>query len=242
MTKNIKIGHIGLSFHEAAALEVKEILENHDHTVELRSAHHEEMFRMLGAGEVDLLCAAWLPDSHGRYLAPMESTTTKLTVLYEPYCIWGVPAYVPEAEVAEISDLLKPDVLKRMELLIQGINPGAGISRFSKAMITEYGLDAVGYHFNPGTEEECFGRFMEAHEEKLWVTIPLWHPQWLHNRYKIRALKEPKGLLGGQDQATLIGRNDILPDIAPAALEEIKNLHLGNAKVSELDDTISHRS
>ncbi|WP_084738062.1 glycine betaine ABC transporter substrate-binding protein [Cystobacter ferrugineus] len=44
--------------------------------------------------------------------------------------------------------------------------------------------------------------------EKRWVVIPLWHPQFLHHRYTIRALAEPKGLLGGVDQATLVIRRD----------------------------------
>jgi SnoaL-like domain len=38
------------------------------------------------------------------------------------------------------------------------------------------------------------------------VIIPLWQPQWLHNRYRIRELHQPKGLPGGTDQATLLVR------------------------------------
>jgi len=242
MSNLIKLGHIGLTFHEAAALQVKNILVKHGHDVELISAPHEEMFQLLAAGDIDLLCAAWLPDSHGGYLESLQTETTKLTVLYEPFCIWGVPDYVPVEDVEEVSDLLKPDIAAKMERLIQGINPGAGISRFSKTMINEYGLAELGYHFNPGSEQDCFGRFIDAHAEKRWIVVPLWHPQWLHNRYTIRALREPKGLLGGKDEATLIGRNSSLPSIAPDALQEIRQLYLGNPKVSELDDEIASKA
>jgi ABC-type proline/glycine betaine transport system substrate-binding protein len=38
--------------------------------------------------------------------------------------------------------------------LIRGINPGAGISRFSAAMVVEYGLGAAGYEFRTGTEAQ----------------------------------------------------------------------------------------
>jgi glycine betaine/proline transport system substrate-binding protein len=70
------------------------------------------------------------------------------------------------------------------------------------------------------------------------VVIPLWHPQWLHHRYRIRALDEPKGLLGGRDQATLIVRLDAEALIGEDALAELAALHLGNARVSELDDVM----
>ena len=48
----------------------------------------------MSRGEVDVMVSAWLPASHGEYLAPFEQDVIKVTVLYEPYCIWGVPDYV----------------------------------------------------------------------------------------------------------------------------------------------------
>jgi glycine betaine/proline transport system substrate-binding protein len=237
-TLPIRVGHIDLSFHDAAAREVEKVLAAHGHGVQRSSAPHEEMFERMGRGEVDVLVSAWLPTSHGRYLAPFTDEVGKITVLYEPYCIWGVPDYVPETDVAEISDLLGPPALERMERLIQGINPGAGISRFSAAMVTEYGLDRAGYEFRPGTEAQCFGRFVDAVAAGRWVVIPLWHPQWLHHRYRIRELRDPKGLLGGRDEATLIVRRDAEPRIGAAALAALAALHLGNARVSELDDRL----
>lgn len=242
MTIPIRVGHIDLSFHDAAALEVEKILERHNLAIQRSAAPHEEMFQRLGRGEVDVMVSAWLPASHGGYLAPFEDEIIRVTALYEPYCIWGVPEYVPEESVGEIADLSREPALERMERLIQGINPGAGISRFSQAMIEHYGLDAAGYHFETGTEEECFGRYIEAVDQQRWVIVPLWHPQWLHARYRIRALREPDGLLGGQDQATLIVRRDAVDRIGTDALAELRGLYLGNARVSELDDLLRRRA
>ncbi len=162
----------------------------------------------------------------------------KVTVLYEPYCIWGVPEFVPKEDVGSVADLLRPPALKRMERLIQGINSGAGISRFSQAIVTEYGLGAVGYEFQTGSEADCFDRFEAAVRERRWIVVPLWHPQYLHNRYTIRALDEPKGLLGGVDQATLIVRRYAETLVGSDALAELAGLYLGNPKVSALDDAL----
>jgi glycine betaine/proline transport system substrate-binding protein len=234
----IRVGHIDLGFHDASALEVEAVLKRHGHEIERSAAPHEEMFRRMGRGEIDMLVSAWLPASHGGYLEPFEEDVRKITVLYEPYCIWGVPSYVPETVVATVSDLLRPHALDRMDRLIQGINPGAGISRFSEAIVEQYGLAAAGYHFETGTEAECFDRFEAAVAEKRWVIIPLWHPQYLHARYEIRALAEPRGLLGGTDQATLIVRKDAEEKVGTTALDELSKMHLGNARVSELEDVL----
>lgn len=238
MSDPLRLGHIDLSFHAASAAVVQRVLERHGHRVEVSAAPHEAMFQRFGRGEVDLLVSAWLPASHGAYLAPFEAGTRKLTVLYEPYCLWGVPDHVPAAAVASVADLLSPAALQRMERRIQGINPGAGISRFSRAMVDAYGLGAAGYHFAPGTEAECFGAFEAAVAAGRWVVVPLWSPQYLHHRYRIRALHEPKGLLGGTDAATLIVRRDAEARIAPAAIRELEALHLGNAAVTALDHAI----
>ncbi|QNI10016.1 glycine betaine ABC transporter substrate-binding protein [Mycobacterium kubicae] len=238
MSEPVRVGHIDLSFHDAAAHEVENVLVAHGHRIERSAAPHEDMFRRLGSGEVDVLVAAWLPDSHGAYLAPFREQVREVAVLYEPYCLWGVPDYVPVQAVAEVADLLRAPALQHMERLIQGINPGAGISRFSTAIVSQYGLHAAGYRFETGTQAQCFGRFVDAVAERRWVVIPLWQPQWLHHRYQIRELEEPKGLLGGTDQATVLVRRDAEQRIGTAALTELAALHLGNAKVSELDDRL----
>jgi glycine betaine/proline transport system substrate-binding protein len=242
MVDPIRVGHIDLSFHDAAAWEVERTLAEYGHAVERSSAPHEEMFHRLRRGDIDVLVSAWLPHSHGAYLAPFEHEVTKVTVLYKPYCIWGVPDYVPESEVAAVEDLMKPAALQHMERLIQGINPGAGISRFSADIMEQYRLADHGYDFRTGSEQECFGRFVDAVADKRWVVVPLWHPQWLHHRYRIRELREPKGLLGGRDQATLLVRKDAEARIGHAALGELSEMYLGNPRVSELDDRLQRAS
>lgn len=238
-SRPIRIGYISLSFHEASALEVQKLVESHGHKTTIRAAPHEAMFKLLGDNEVDILVSAWLPGSHRRYLDPIEPEVRRLGVLYQPYCIWGVPDYVPESEVASVADLLKSPALDRMERLIQGINPGAGISRFSMEIIESYKLDQAGYEFKSGTEEDCFGRFIKAEAEGKWVVVPLWHPQFLHNRYKIRALEEPRGLLRGVDNATLIVRRDAEALLGEQTLIALNDMALGNARVSALDDEIN---
>lgn len=242
MQKHIRLGYIDLSFHAASAALVQRTLERHGYLVEVSTAPHEEMFRLYSEGQVEMLVSAWLPASHGAYLAACKKPSTSLGVLYNPFCIWGVPDYVPEDQVATIADLLRPDVAQRMSRRIQGINPGAGISRFSKAMVTQYELDAEGYFFAQGTEADCFNRYEQSYAEREWFVVPLWHPQYLHHAYKIRALNEPLGLLGGEDQATLIAASDVVQEMPKELIEDLISLQPGNAAVSELDFLIRHKN
>ncbi|WP_222617391.1 glycine betaine ABC transporter substrate-binding protein [Flavobacterium muglaense] len=175
MSKKITIGVTDLSFHHIAASLVTNTLQEMGFEVERIYSTHEENFKKLKEGTTDMLASAWLPSSHGGYKAEVEKTVPliELGLHYEPYALWGVPDYVPAEIVSEISDLLKPEVVKNMNSDIQGINPGAGITRFSIKMMYEYGLSEAGYKFNTGSEKDCFSAFKKAVANKEWVIVPL---------------------------------------------------------------------
>jgi ABC-type proline/glycine betaine transport system substrate-binding protein len=65
--EKVRLGQIGLSFYAVTAGVVQEVLERLGHTVEVTTGSHAQIFPRLGAGEVDLLVAAWLPHGHAVY-------------------------------------------------------------------------------------------------------------------------------------------------------------------------------
>lgn len=237
MADPLILGQVGLSFHTAAAAVIAEVLRDLGHTLEIREAPHEAMFEMLGKGEVDLVCSAWLPASHGGYIAPFVDELEKLSIIYTPYCIWGISQDAP-ADVQSVQDLARPEIASQFRKLIQGITPGAGISRFSRQMIVDYELEQHGFYFENGTVDDCCGAFLDATQAKELAIVPLWHPQWLHMEATLRELKDTKGLLGGQDDATLVLRKDAKHKLTDRALQFLRNITLGNTVVSELDRAI----
>ena len=232
------LGQIGLSFHVASAGVVRCVLADGGVAHTVVEAPHERMFELLAAGQVDLLVSAWLPGSHGAYLAPFEDDVVKLGVLYEPRAIWGVPDDVPLDAVASLQDLARPDVAARMDKCIQGIGPGAGISRFSREIVARHRLDELGYEFRNGTLDDCVDAFERAVAERRWAVVPLWEPQYLHHRHRIRALADPEGLLRGRDAATLLLRREAASLLPPAVHERLARMTLGNAAVTELDHMV----
>lgn len=241
MSQTITIGVTDLSFHRIAASLVANTLKAMGFKVKRIYAHHEKNFDNLKAGTTDMLASAWLPSSHGGYKAEVQKTVPliDLGLHYEPYALWGVPNYVPAEAVSEIADLLKPEVAEKMKSDIQGINAGAGITRFSIKMMDAYGLNNAGYEFHTGTEEACFSTFENAVEHKEWVIVPLWKPHFLHHKYDIRELKEPKGLLGVVDKAVLLLREDKKPMFTEEQLATLDALHFDNEIIAALDYKVS---
>ena len=214
MSKILSIGVTDLSFHRVTASLIAHVLNNMGFEVTPVYSPHEDNFKILKTGEVDLLNSAWLPSSHGTYKADVE-------------------------DVADVSDLLKPDVIRKIKSTIQGINPGAGITRFSIKMMGEYGLSDAGYTFLTGTEEDCFGAFEQAVENNEWIVVPLWKPQFLHSRYNIREIREPEGLLGIVDRAVLLLREDKKSLFTEEQLQTLDSLRFSNDIIAELDYQVS---
>lgn len=237
MKNTIAIGVTDLSFHRVTASLVTHVLTDMGFEVTRHYAPHQDNFAQIKSGSVDMLSSAWLPSSHGIYKEDVETVQSllELGLHYEPYALWGVPDYVPEQAVSQVSDLLKPDVIAKMAHDIQGINPGAGISRFSKEMMEAYGLSNAGYRFHTGSEEDCFGTFERAVAEQKWVVVPLWKPQFLHYKYLIREIQEPKGLLGIVDRAVLLLREDRAHLFTSEQLDQLDNLRFSNEIIAALD-------
>ncbi|MFI2761780.1 glycine betaine ABC transporter substrate-binding protein [Streptomyces echinatus] len=236
---SLTVGNIALSFHRAAAAVTRRVLEEAGHEVRTVEAPHQQLFELQGLGEIDLLVSAWLPASHGEYLTAYRDRAEVLPAHYEPYCVWAVPSYVPADQLGEVADLARPEVAGRMTKVIDGINPGAGISRFSARMVRDYGLERHGYTFVPGTERSFIDRVERGIAAGEWFMIPIWRPQYLNLLHGLRPLTEPMGLLGGVDQASPVLTHRALDRIAPEALERLRRLHLGNAGVEAIDKLIN---
>jgi glycine betaine/proline transport system substrate-binding protein len=232
----VVLGQVSLSFYAVTGAVVHEVLERLGHQVELRPGPHEVMFPLLVNGEIDLMAAAWLPEGHGAYWARYGADAQEVARLYDgARFFWAVPSYVPADEVASMEDLAKPSVASRMTKLIQGIGAGATITAVSREAVDKYGLGSLGYSLRPGTQADWIGAYNAAVAERRWIVFPTWAPQYLNRDGRLRALADPRGVLGGVNHAALVGpraRFQALPERTRAALARIA---LGLDGVTEMD-------
>ncbi|HWQ39247.1 MAG TPA: glycine betaine ABC transporter substrate-binding protein, partial [Burkholderiales bacterium] len=146
----VALGHVDLSFYEVTAALIQLVLERLNYNVALKKGTHSQIYPQLGAGEIDLFVAAWLPHAHARYWEEYKADLVKITRLYgDAKLFWAVPDYVPASEVRAVADLLKPEVAARMDKTIRGPGADSGLMIGSKKIVEEYRLDAAGYRLVP---------------------------------------------------------------------------------------------
>ena len=175
--------------------------------VELIQVDVAPMYQGLARGDVDAILMCWLPETHADYWARIEDRVERLGTLYSGAKLgWVVPGYVPEAKVASIADLAKPEVRSKLGGRIQGIDPGAGLTRLSRAAVETYGLD---YTLQESSEAAMLSMVDRAVRRENWVVATAWSPHWMFGKYDLRYLRDPKQALGGEEQVYAIGRKGL---------------------------------
>ncbi|HEY8276578.1 MAG TPA: glycine betaine ABC transporter substrate-binding protein [Methyloceanibacter sp.] len=232
----IRLGQVGLSFYAVVGGIVQDVLEKDGYTVEVTAGSHGDIFPKLGAGEVDILAAAWLPDGHAPLYAKVKAATFIIGELYhDARLYWAVPDYVPADLVHSVDDLKKPEVAARMDKRIRGIGATSGLMLGAAKIHEAYGLDTVGYEVIPGEPKDWVDNFKQAVSEERWLVMPLWQPQWINAAYKVRVLEEPKGIYGKGDTAVLLGHETLKSKLSPETLYRLANIKLSVAAVTQMD-------
>jgi glycine betaine/proline transport system substrate-binding protein len=232
----VVMGQISLSFYAVTAAVVDEVLERLGHSVEIVQGSHGQIFPRLGAGEVDLLVAAWLPHGHATYWERYGSQAESIAVLYEgARFAWMVPTYVPTDLVAQIDDLKKPEVLSRMDKTIQGTSRDSGNMMVSAEVMHAYGLEEAGYRLVPVTLSEFYGSYDRAIAAQRWFVMPLWFPNCINRVGNMRPLKEPRQVLGQANAGTLVASRAWAQRAPERTLQVLRRMHLGMDAVEEMD-------
>lgn len=236
----VRLGQIGLSFYAVTAGVVQEVLERLGHEVETTTGSHAQIFPKLGASEVDLLVAAWLPHGHAVYWSQYGPQATELGVLYEgARFAWMVPTYVPADAVAQIGDLRKPEVADRMSKVIQGTGRDSGNMMLSAEVVEAYGLDEAGYTLRPGTLSDFHGAYARALAVRGWFVMPLWYPHYINRIGSMRPLDDPKGLLGPASNGTLVASKTWVERAPARTLRVLSRIHIGLDGVAEMDRLVN---
>jgi glycine betaine/proline transport system substrate-binding protein len=219
---------------------VQDVLERLGHGVEVTQGSHAQIFPKLGAGEVDLLVAAWLPHGHAVYWEQYGPQAEPLAVLYEGARFeWMVPTYVPASEVGSVADLTKPAVRARMIRTIQGTGRDSGNMMLSAEVMKGYGLEEAGYELVPGNLAQFHGAYDRAIADKAWFVMPLWRPHYINQVGTMRALEEPRGLLGPASNGTLVASRAWVQRAPARTVAVLRRLRLGLDAVAEMDYAVN---
>ncbi len=178
----VKIGWSAWSDAEfVTKLAAKLIKDELGREVELVQTDVAPLYQGVGRGDLDLMMMAWLPETHADYFAKVKDKVTTLGTVYDGARLgWVVPAYVPEDAIASIEDLKKDDVKEKLKGRVEGIDPGAGLTRLSEQAVKDYGLD--GYKLQISSEAGMLTTVDRAIRKEEWFVATSWSPHWMFGK------------------------------------------------------------
>lgn len=181
-------------------------------------------YQGIARGDLDLMLMAWLPETHADYYEEYRDRVVDLGPIYTGARLgWVVPAYVPESEVASITDLAKPEIGRRFDYEIFGIDPGAGLTRLSERTLEAYGLGRYNLVVSSGAAMTAMLRRAELRDR--WILVTGWRPHWMFQQWDLRFLDDPKGTLGGLERIDALARRGLYQD-APDVVALVSRLFI----------------
>ncbi|MBT9370101.1 glycine betaine ABC transporter substrate-binding protein [Rhizobium sp. CSW-27] len=211
-TKPVKIGWAAWSDAEfVTKLAAKIIKDDLGRDVDLVQTDVAPLYQGVSRGDLDLMMMAWLPQTHADYYAKIKDRVETLGTVYDGAKLgWVVPTYIPESEIASIADLKKESVRDKLKGTIDGIDPGAGLTRLSQEAVKTYGLD--GYKLQISSEAGMLTSVDRAYRNKNWFVATSWSPHWMFGKYELRYIADPEKALGDAEHVDILARKDFAKD------------------------------
>ena len=216
----------------------KVALEEQGYTVEVTELDVGANYTGVSDGELDIMMDAWLPGTHGVQYVDMDSEDgAQLGDSLEDVGCWFDEGFLtiavnndsPAQSLAELGEF-SDEYGNR----IVGIDPGAGLTRTTREeVIPTYGLDS--WDFPESSGEAMLAELDSATSAGEDIVVTLWHPHWAYAAFPIRDLEDPEGTLGGAERLYNLGRPGFTEDF-PNVAQLMKNLHLTDAQLLELED------
>jgi glycine betaine/proline transport system substrate-binding protein len=224
--RTLRIGWTAWADAEWVTHLVARILEERLHQpVQLVMADIGLQYQGLVSGDIDAMLMAWLPVTHSDYYKRVAGRVIDLGPIYTGARLgWVVPAYVPRERVASIEDLRDAAVRERLGGRIQGIDPGSGLMRASRAALRSYGLR--GFQLVPSSSAAMAAALDRAIRRDEWIVVTGWSPHWMFARYDLRYLDDPLGVLGRRESVHGLAREGFDQDFPPEVMAFFARLYL----------------
>ena len=201
----LRIGWTAWADADVVSLMAEKLIESHyEQPVERVMADIGIQYDSVARGKLDLMLMAWLPKTHDKYWQKVSDRVVDLGTMYSGRIGWVVPDYVPKQRISSISDLSDPKIANDFNNTVQGIDPGSGLMQASEQALTAYDLSDLKLISASGAAMTAV--LDRAINDDRWVVVTGWTPHWMFARYKLRFLKDPKSVFGGQEGIHAIAR------------------------------------
>ncbi|MGW0828783.1 glycine betaine ABC transporter substrate-binding protein [Streptomyces sp. NPDC002845] len=229
-TRSVSIAVVdGWDENVATTYLLKELLEERDYRVEVKSLDIASTFTAVANGQMDLYTDAWLPLTHEAY---WERYKDDLEIVSTWYDTAESSLAVPEhmTDVNTIEDLKKHS--KEFGSRIVGIEAGAGLMKLTRtSVMPAYGLDD--FTLVEGSTAAMLAELDSATKNNEAVVVTLWQPHWAFTKYPIKPLKDPEGAFGEPDKAQAIASKEFTEN-NPEVVEWLNNFKFDSDQLGSL--------
>ncbi|QNS07239.1 ABC transporter permease/substrate binding protein [Streptomyces xanthii] len=233
--KKVTIGYIPWDEGVASTFLWKEILEQRGFQVDVKQFEAGPLYTSLAQGGIDFQTDSWLPVTHAEYWKKYGKDLEDLGSWYGPTSLeLTVPAYMKD--VNTLADLKgKGDLFGGK---VTGIEASAGESALLKSKVLKaYGLDKE-YKVVDSSTPAMLAELKRAYAKKKPIVVPLWSPHWAYNDYKLKKLKDPKGVWGKGDGIHTLARKGFGSEF-PEVGKWLKDFKLDEKQLTSLEAQIN---
>jgi glycine betaine/proline transport system substrate-binding protein len=211
--------------HAAVTAAVVRVLEAHEVEPELVTGSAEDLLAMVAAGELDVFSTLWSNEA--------PAGCTLLGNLFRPrFGFFVAEAGVPLRSMAELAgSSVNRGLITPKSLLPQ-----------VRAAVAAWDLTAAGFTIEADEDEAALTLLNAALETGAPIVVPAMAPGFLHHRFRLTALDDPKGSCGGELDARLVLRPGLMKELDRDLTDELDELTFGNRVVSALDDAVRFRN
>ncbi len=189
----------------------KQLIEDElGYPTELEQADVGVVYAGLARGDVDIFMDSWLPELHRDYIKEYGDSIEDASTIYTNAIVgWGVPEFVDES-IQSIADL--NDHRELFEGRVVGIDPGAGMSRTSRELIEQYGLD---FEYIASSEAAMLTEVETAFREQKPLLFLVYRPHTMFTKWDIRVLEDPEGIWEASEIHAMVnnGLKEKAPDV-----------------------------
>jgi glycine betaine/proline transport system substrate-binding protein len=189
----------------------KYLLEQMGYQVETPLLSTGPAWEALANKSADIFSAGFLP---GQY-AHFKKYHQKVDLLAHSYLpvLPGLmaPSYLP---IDSIEDLKDPEVKKKLNGKILGIDPGSGVWLTTEKVLKAYDLD---YTLVPGSSATIFAVMQKGAKDKEWNVGMGWKPDVIWGKLNMKFLDDPKRIYPHNTDFHIV-RNDFREEFPRASI------------------------
>lgn len=206
---------------------IRVVLEMAGYEVEITPVTAAAMWQAVASNDADGLVAAWLTTTHAHYLAAVKDKVEDLGPnLIGTKIGLVVPAYVTIDSIEELNSNAE-----KFENRIIGIDPGAGLMSKTEQVMKDYKLDK--FKLIEGSGATMAAVLGDSIKHNEWVVVTGWTPHWKFSRWKLKYLKDPKDVYGGEEHISTIVRKGLKEDM-PEVYKILDNFYWNPADMEEI--------